>query len=262
MTVDTAGRPGARAHRRGLRGAGPRPKQPESGAKRRITFAHGDPAAGPAVPAHPRVRGAARRAARPGGGVRSRSVNGAMRDGAGTAFLAGLLLVGVLEADDQAVNHTKIAVKFGIGLVILILVMANMRKPQHPERALLRAAGAHRRQRRGGRLLVTRPPVAGLAAGAGGRRRARRSGWIGAGALADRADRRARAAAYGHDLGQDRDRDLARLVGADVEADRCPDGRQRAPRRRRSRGATRGAGPGSSASPSRRRTACPSPGPP
>ena len=55
-----------------------------------------------------------------------------MRDGAGTAFLAGLLLVGVLEADDQAVNHTKIAVKFGIGLVILMLVMANMRKPSIP----------------------------------------------------------------------------------------------------------------------------------
>ena len=35
-------------------------------------------------------------------------VNGAMRDGAGTAFLAGLLLVGVLEADDVDVNHTKI----------------------------------------------------------------------------------------------------------------------------------------------------------
>jgi FtsH-binding integral membrane protein len=61
-----------------------------------------------------------------------RSVNGAMRDGAGTAFLAGLLLVGVLEADDQNVDHAKIAVKFGIGLVILILVMANMRKPSIP----------------------------------------------------------------------------------------------------------------------------------
>ncbi len=65
-------------------------------------------------------------------GASERSVNGAMRDGAGTAFLAGLLLVGVLEADDQSVDHTKIAVKFGIGLVILILVMANMRKPSIP----------------------------------------------------------------------------------------------------------------------------------
>jgi len=60
-------------------------------------------------------------------------VNAAMRDGVGTAFLAGLLLVGVLEAGDDPVDHTKIAVKFAIGLVILILVMANMRKPKIPD---------------------------------------------------------------------------------------------------------------------------------
>lgn len=60
-------------------------------------------------------------------------VNGAMRDGAGTAFVAGLLLVGVLEAGDAAVDHVKVAVKFGIGLVILVLVMANTRKPSIPQ---------------------------------------------------------------------------------------------------------------------------------
>ncbi len=60
------------------------------------------------------------------------SVNALMRDGVGTAFLAGLLLVGVLEAGDGDVNHAKIGVKFGIGLVILVLVMANMRKPSIP----------------------------------------------------------------------------------------------------------------------------------
>ena len=60
-------------------------------------------------------------------------VNGAMRDGAGTAFLAGLFLVGVLEAGDTAVDHVKIGVKFAIGLVVLILVMANMRKPRIPD---------------------------------------------------------------------------------------------------------------------------------
>jgi hypothetical protein len=60
-------------------------------------------------------------------------VNAAMRDGVGTAFLAGLLLVGVLEAGDGPVDHAKIAVKFAIGLVILILVMANMRKPRIPD---------------------------------------------------------------------------------------------------------------------------------
>ncbi|WP_110206383.1 hypothetical protein [Nocardioides daejeonensis] len=57
-------------------------------------------------------------------------VNGAMRDGAGTAFLAGLFLVGVLEADDADVNHAKIGVKLVIGLVVLGLVMANLKKPR------------------------------------------------------------------------------------------------------------------------------------
>jgi hypothetical protein len=60
------------------------------------------------------------------------SVNALMRDGAGTAFLAGLALVGVLEADDASLDHTKIAVKFAIGLVILVLVMANVRKARIP----------------------------------------------------------------------------------------------------------------------------------
>ncbi|PVG84739.1 hypothetical protein DDE18_03840 [Nocardioides gansuensis] len=62
-----------------------------------------------------------------------KSVNAAMRDGAGTAFLAGLLLVGVLEAGDEPVNHAKIGMKFAIGLVILVLVMANTRKPRIPQ---------------------------------------------------------------------------------------------------------------------------------
>jgi hypothetical protein len=60
-------------------------------------------------------------------------VNGLMRDGIGVAFLAGLFLVGVLEAGDDEVDRTKIAVKFGIGLVILVLVMANLRKPRIPD---------------------------------------------------------------------------------------------------------------------------------
>ena|SRR5687768_1438989 len=62
-----------------------------------------------------------------------KSVNAAMRDGVGTAFLAGLLLVGVLESGDEPVNHAKIGVKFAIGLVLLVLVMANSRKPTIPQ---------------------------------------------------------------------------------------------------------------------------------
>ena len=61
-----------------------------------------------------------------------KSVNALMRDGIGTAFLAGLLLVGVLEAGDGPVDRTKIGVKFGVGLVVLVLVMANVRKPRIP----------------------------------------------------------------------------------------------------------------------------------
>ena len=62
-----------------------------------------------------------------------KTVNAAMRDGVGTAFLTGLLLVGVLEAGEGDVDHTKIAVKFTIALVLLVLVMANLRKPTIPQ---------------------------------------------------------------------------------------------------------------------------------
>jgi hypothetical protein len=59
-------------------------------------------------------------------------VLGPMRDGIGTTFVAGLLLVGVLEARDQEVDGTQVGVMFGIGLVILVLVMANLRKVSIP----------------------------------------------------------------------------------------------------------------------------------
>ena len=59
-------------------------------------------------------------------------VTGPMRDGIGTTFVAGLLLVGVLEARDQDFDHTTVALMFAIGLVVLVLVMANLRKPSIP----------------------------------------------------------------------------------------------------------------------------------
>ena len=59
-------------------------------------------------------------------------VNGAMRDGIGTAVVTGLALVGVLEAGDEDVNQVKVAVKLVIGLVLLVLVMANLRKERIP----------------------------------------------------------------------------------------------------------------------------------
>ena len=59
-------------------------------------------------------------------------VNAAMRDGIGLVFIAGLLLVGILEGGDEEVNNAKIAVKFVVALVILVLTMANMRKEKIP----------------------------------------------------------------------------------------------------------------------------------
>ncbi len=69
-------------------------------------------------------------------GTVDKRVNVAMRDGVGTAFLAGLALVGVLEASDDpddAIVYGKIAVKLTIGLVLLVLVMANTRKERIPQ---------------------------------------------------------------------------------------------------------------------------------
>jgi len=66
-------------------------------------------------------------------GPGEKRVNGAMRDGIGTAFVAGLALVGVLESGDDPVDHGKVAVKFLIGLVLLVLVMANSRKERIPQ---------------------------------------------------------------------------------------------------------------------------------
>lgn len=60
------------------------------------------------------------------------AVNAAMRDGIGLAFVTGLLLVAKFEAGDAVLDHTKIGVKFAVALVLLVLVMANMRKERIP----------------------------------------------------------------------------------------------------------------------------------
>ncbi len=54
-----------------------------------------------------------------------------MRDGIGTAVVAGVILFGVLSTDDPAPDaswHWKMTVKLIVGVVILTLVMMNMRK--------------------------------------------------------------------------------------------------------------------------------------
>jgi hypothetical protein len=64
----------------------------------------------------------------------AKRVNSAMRDGVGTAVLSGVALVGVIQgADLGEVDNAKVAVKLVIGLVLLVLVMANLRKDRIPQ---------------------------------------------------------------------------------------------------------------------------------
>lgn len=57
-----------------------------------------------------------------------RVVNNAVFHGILTQLVTGLLLVGVLEAGDDPVDHVKVAVKLVVALVIGGLVLANRRK--------------------------------------------------------------------------------------------------------------------------------------
>jgi hypothetical protein len=55
-------------------------------------------------------------------------VNRLMRDGAGTAITAALLLVAAILADGGSLNPVKITIKVLIGVTVLGLVMRNRRK--------------------------------------------------------------------------------------------------------------------------------------
>lgn len=59
-------------------------------------------------------------------------VNAAMRDGIGTAVVAGIVMVGIIEPKYHPGGefHAWMTVKLLVGLVILGLVMANLRKPR------------------------------------------------------------------------------------------------------------------------------------
>lgn len=63
----------------------------------------------------------------------AKQVNAMMRDGSGTAWVAGLALMGVAMAGDGEVDHLKLGVKFLIGTVILALVMMNVRRDRIPQ---------------------------------------------------------------------------------------------------------------------------------
>jgi uncharacterized membrane protein HdeD (DUF308 family) len=62
----------------------------------------------------------------------SKRVSRAMVDGALTQVVSGLLLVGVIEGQDENVDHAKIGVKFAVGVVVAVLVWINRRKPEIP----------------------------------------------------------------------------------------------------------------------------------
>jgi len=59
-------------------------------------------------------------------------VNAAMLHGALTQVVSGILLVGVLEGRDVEVDHTKVAIKFAVGLVIAALCWVNRHKESVP----------------------------------------------------------------------------------------------------------------------------------
>lgn len=59
-------------------------------------------------------------------------VDALVAHGATTQLVTGLLLVGVLEAGDETVNHVKIGIKLVVALALVGLAHANRRKPSIP----------------------------------------------------------------------------------------------------------------------------------
>lgn len=59
-------------------------------------------------------------------------VNASMLHGALTQVVSGILLVGVIEGQDDPIDHTKVALKFAIALVIAVLCWINRSKDSIP----------------------------------------------------------------------------------------------------------------------------------
>lgn len=57
-----------------------------------------------------------------------RVVNNAMVHGIITQLVTGVLLVGIAESGDEAVDHAKIGVKLAVAVVVAVLVFANRRR--------------------------------------------------------------------------------------------------------------------------------------
>lgn len=63
---------------------------------------------------------------------RDHVINHSMLHGALIQVVSGLLLVGVIEGQNENIDHAKIGVKFGIALVIAVLCWINRRKDVVP----------------------------------------------------------------------------------------------------------------------------------
>jgi hypothetical protein len=59
-------------------------------------------------------------------------VNSAMLHGALIQVASGLLLVGVIESQDDPIDHTKVGVKLAVALVVAVLCWVNRRKESVP----------------------------------------------------------------------------------------------------------------------------------
>jgi hypothetical protein len=57
-----------------------------------------------------------------------RVVNNAMVHGIITQLVTGVLLVGIAESDDVAVDHAKVGVKLTVAVIVAILVFANRKR--------------------------------------------------------------------------------------------------------------------------------------
>ena len=71
----------------------------------------------------------------------SRAVNPAMLHGALTQLVTGIVLVGLLEMQDEAVDHAKIGVKLALTVVIAVLAFVGRRRPA-PQTAFWATIGA------------------------------------------------------------------------------------------------------------------------
>lgn len=73
--------------------------------------------------------------------ARERVVNTAMLYGATTQLVTGVLLVGVIQALEDEVDNTKIAVKLAVALVVTALVVVGRRRATVSEAVFFGVAG-------------------------------------------------------------------------------------------------------------------------